>query len=115
MPIKNNIEPSLIDRAYQLKIEKDKIEEQLNSILSSFKEKNLANGEYFGDSGKLVVGERVDTILSPNKVYKMLGEKKFMEIVKVVKKDAEKYMSKSDMDKTALETKITKTYSLKGV
>lgn len=107
------VDGSEIDKAFTLKEKIDNLKKEYDTIINYFKEMGLEKGEYFGDVGKLSIGERIDSNLSPKKAFKLLGETKFIEIVKVVKKEAEKYLSKSQMDKISEEPVITQVYTIK--
>ena len=59
--------------------------------------------------------ERIATVLNPKKVLKMVGDKKFLDCIKVQNSLVGKYLSKEDMDRCTLERSVTETLSSKAI
>ena len=59
--------------------------------------------------------ERITTVLNPKKVLKYVGDKKFLDCIKVQNSLVGKYLSKEDMDKCTLERSVTETLNSKAI
>lgn len=68
----------------------------------------LALGEYAGNEFKLSVTEAASAELDNEKTLDFLGQEKFLKVIRVIKKEAEQYMSKEEMDTCSGEPTITR-------
>ena len=86
----------------------EKTEEISKKILA---EQELSDGTYKGKEFSLTLVTKAARVLDTEAVYKALGIAKFLEVVKVVKKELVKFMLESDMDQVSVDGKESRAYS----
>lgn len=90
-----------------------KLEEQLKPILEKYE---LKTGSYAGTTFNLTVSERIETNYSVEKVYKHLGVKGLLKVVKVVVKALKERVTLAELDNLVDGTPSAKsTYSFSRV
>jgi hypothetical protein len=102
----------LIDTIGEARAKKEKAEQLEEKLKPSLAAYNLQKGFYAGDQYVLTVGERIETNYSVEKVYKRLGIKGLLKVVKVVVSKLKGQVTLAQMDGLVDgEPKTTKTYS----
>lgn len=98
-----------IGAARAKKKEAEELDEKLKPILDKYA---LDKGTYSGMEYSLTVGERIESNYSVEKVYKHLGIKGLLKVVKVVVKTLKEKVTLADLDNLIEgEPKPHKTYS----
>ena len=72
---------------------------------------DLSDGSYEGEKYILKVVTKISRILDTKMVYDFLGIDKFLQVVKVIKKELVKHMLESDIDKVSTEGDLSRAYS----
>jgi Fe-S cluster biosynthesis and repair protein YggX len=104
----------LVEDLAKMTVIRKRAEDAEKALKSELDKHELADGEYPSTTGKYIlkVITKQSWILIPEKVAKILDKKDaFMKVIKVVKKELEKYMTLSDIDKCSEEGKATRAYT----
>lgn len=70
-------------------------------------------GTYSGNLGDLVLSAATSPVIDATKVKKLLGEKKFMEVISVSMEKLKQHLAPADIDKTIVDTVTTIRWSAK--
>lgn len=97
-----------VDDLGRLREELKKLKEEEEVVKKKIQGFQLALGEYEGTEFKLSVTEAAGAELDNQKTLEFLGEEKFLKVVRVVKNQAEQFMSKEEMDTCSGEPTITR-------
>lgn len=103
---------ALIDRAGEAKALKEKYAKEYDEIMDEIKAVGIPIGTTYGDSFQVDVTERVVQEIDTKKAFKVLG-KNFMNCVKIIKAEAEKYLSKNQINDLTIVQGTTVVYSVK--
>lgn len=99
-----------IDEYGLLKEQVKELEKKAEELGKELKE--LPEGIHFGDIYQIEISKRTTQVLDPIEVFKKIG-KDIFNVVTIVKKDLQKYLSDREIDECIKEIKETKYISAK--
>ncbi len=104
----------LVDEYGELDSKKKLIEGRLKELKKEIGG-HLSIGEAIvGSSYVMSMAERITTVLNSKKVLKLVGEKKFLDVIKVLNSKVGEYLSKADMDKCTKERSVSEVITCKA-
>lgn len=101
----------VVDDLGRIREEMKQLKEDEEEAKKKIKSFQLAIGDYEGTEFALKVSEVASAELSPPKVMDKLGTDRFMQVIRVIKKEAERFMSKEEMDTCSEEPTISIKYA----